>query len=241
MANYGKLIGGGLGWVLLGGPLGVLFGVAIGSVIDKVVSGKAIEGGRTTKGDFKLSLIALIAIVLKADGKILKSELDYVKQYLKLSFGDSEAKEMIILLRGVIDKKIDVRAITLQISNNLDNSSKKQLVYFLIEVAKADGHFHTNEKKVIEQIINYLGFTSYEKESLFAMFNGGTDNNSYRILEIEESASNDEIKKQYKKLAKENHPDKVSYLGDDIKEKAKEKFQKIQAAYENIKKERGFN
>ena len=239
MANYGKLIGGGLGWVLLGGPLGVLFGIAVGSVIDKVVSSKQLEQGKTTKGDFALSLLALIAAVMKADGKVLKSELDYVKKYLRQSFGDAQAYEMLSLLKDILEKDIDVRAIAMQISNNLDNSSKKQLVYFLIEIAKADGHFHTNEKKVIENVISYLGFSSYEKEALFAMFNGGADNNAYKILEIDQNASNDEIKKQYKKLAKEKHPDKVSYLGEEVKQKANEKFQKIQAAYEHIKKERG--
>jgi len=239
MANYGKFIGGGLGWVF-GGPLGVLFGIAVGSVIDSVVSSKQIEQGRTTKGDFALSLLALVAAVMKADGKILKSELDYVKRYFRQSFGDAEALEMLSLLKDILKKDIDISAIAMQISNNLDNSSKKQLVYFLIEIAKADGHFHTNEKKIIEQIISYLGFSQYEKEALFAMFNGGYDNNAYKILEINENASNDEIKKQYKKLAKENHPDKVSYLGEEVKKKANEKFQKIQAAYEYIKKERGF-
>ncbi len=242
MANYGKFIGGGLGWVF-GGPLGVLFGIAIGSVIDNVVSNTKIEQGQTTKGDFALSLLALVAAVMKADGKILKSELDYVKQYFRQSFGDAEAYEMLSLLKDILKKDIDVRAIAMQIGNNLDNSSKKQLIYFLIEIAKADGHFHTNEKKIIEQIISYLGFSQYEKEALFAMFNGGannTNNNAYKILEINENANNDEIKKQYKKLAKENHPDKVSYLGEEVKKKANEKFQKIQAAYEYIKKERGF-
>jgi DnaJ like chaperone protein len=242
MGKYGKWIGGGLGWVLLGGPIGGLFGFAIGSVIDKVSSGKAIDAGKrqTTRGDFALSLLALVAVVLKADGKVLKSELDFVKKYFKLSFGEEQAQEMIILLRDVIKKDIDVRAVTLQIRQNIDKSSKTQLVYFLIELAKADGEFHQNEKRVIEEIISLLGFSSYEKDSLFAMFKTGIDS-AYKILETNETATNEEIKKQYKKLAKENHPDKVSYLGDEVREKAKEKFQKIQMAYEEIKKSRGFN
>ena len=238
MGKYGKWIGGGLGWIL-GGPLGVLFGFAIGSVIDNI-SVKAIESGKTTKGDFALSLLALVAVVMKADGKILKSELNYVKDYFVRAFGEQQAKEMLILLRDILKKDIDITAVTLQIKQNLDHSSKSQLVYFLIEVAKSDGEFHANEKNVIEKIINLLGFNSYERESLLAMFNSG-DDNAYKILGVDKNATDEEIKKQYKKLAKENHPDKVSYLGDEVKEKAKEKFQKIQIAYEQIKKDRGFN
>ncbi len=65
MARFGRWIGGGLGFVM-GGPIGALFGFAIGSVIDNV-SVKKIEGGRATQGDFTLSLLALIAVVLKAE------------------------------------------------------------------------------------------------------------------------------------------------------------------------------
>lgn len=238
MANYGKWIGGGLGWIL-GGPIGVLFGLAIGSVVDGAIKNKAIDGGQTTRGDFAFSLIALIAVVLKADGKILKSELDFVRKYFQQSFGDEQTKDMLVLLRDVLKKDIDITAITLQIRQNIDSSSKSQLVYFLIEVAKSDGHFHDSEKQVISRIIDLLGFSQYEKESMFAMFKQG-GGSAYKILELDENASNDEIKKQYKKMAKENHPDKVAYLGDEAKEKAKEKFQKIQGAYQQIKKERGF-
>ena len=238
MANYGKWIGGGLGWIL-GDPIGVLFGLAIGSVVDGI-GNKALGESKTTRGDFAFSLLALIAVVLKADGKILKSELDFVRKYFQQSFGDAQTKDMLIHLREVLKKDIDVRAVTLQIKQNIDSSSKSQLVYFLIEVAKSDGHFHQKEKEVISQIIDLLGFSQYEKESMFAMFGKSADS-AYKILELDKNATNDEIKKQYKKMAKENHPDKVAYLGDEAKEKAKEKFQKIQAAYEQVKKERGFN
>ena len=63
---------------------------------------------------------------------------------------------------------------------------------------------------------------------------------AYSILGLQPNATNDEIKKAYRKMAVEYHPDKVSYLGEDIQNSAKEKFQKINEAYESLKKERGF-
>jgi len=64
--------------------------------------------------------------------------------------------------------------------------------------------------------------------------------NAYKILEIDKSATDDEVKKAYRKMAKKYHPDRLQDIGDAHKEAAKEKFQKVQAAYEKIKEERGF-
>ena len=73
------------------------------------------------------------------------------------------------------------------------------------------------------------------------MFGGQDVNSAYKILEIDPSASDDEVKKAYKKMAIKHHPDKVESLGEDVKKAAEEKFKSIVAAYEAIKKERGFN
>ena len=85
-----------------------------------------------------------------------------------------------------------------------------------------------------------MGVGAKDFESITAMYIKDTDS-AYKILEIEPSASNDELKKAYRELAKKYHPDKVSHLGDDVKKAAEEKFTKLNAAYEAVKQERGIS
>ena len=238
MARYSRWIGGGLGFVM-GGPIGALFGFAIGSVIDNVKV-KKLEGGSATQGDFTLSLLALIAVVLKADGKVLKSELAFVKQFLVQNFGEQNSKQLLQLLKGALEKDINLQEIALDIKSNMQYEGRHQIVHFLLGLALSDGEFHAKEKQVIEQICALLGITPNDQRSLFAMFIKDTES-AYKILGISKSATNDEVKKAYRSMAKQHHPDKVSHLGDDIKEKAKEKFQQIQQAYEDVKRERKFS
>jgi len=238
MARFGRWIGGGLGFVM-GGPIGALFGFAIGSVIDNVKV-KKLEGGSATQGDFTLSLLALIAVVLKADGKVLKSELAYVKQFLIQNFGEQNSKELLQLLKGALDKDINIKEIAYDIKANMQYEGRHQIVHFLLGLALADGEFHPKEKQIIEQICVLLGITPNDQRSLFAMFVKDTES-AYKILGLSKSANDNEIKKAYRSMAKQHHPDKVAHLGDDVKEKAKEKFQQIQQAYEDVKKERGFS
>jgi DnaJ like chaperone protein len=237
MARFSKWIGGGLGFAL-GGPIGALFGFAIGSVIDNVTI-KRLPGGVETQADFTLSLLALIAVVLKADGKVSKSELNFVKKFLVQNFGEQNSLELLQLLKNILDKDINVDDITNDIKLHMKYEGRHQLVHFLIGLAYADGQFHIAEREVIERICALLGITPNDKKSLFAMFAKDVDS-SYEILGIDKNATAEDVKKAYRKMAMQHHPDKVSHLGDDVKEKAKEKFQTIQDAYETIKKEKGF-
>ena len=121
----------------------------------------------------------------------------------------------------------------------MDYSSKLQLMHYLWGIAQADGHIDTSEKNLLEQIAANLGIAPADAESIKAMFVHSTDE-AYKILEVDQNASNDEIKKAFRKMAVKYHPDKVSHLGDDYKKAAEEKIKKVNEAYEQIKKERGF-
>ncbi len=238
--GYGKWIAGGLGWALFG-PIGGLIVFAVGSLLSSPeVKLSAQRLSKTTRGDFNVSLVILVAAVMKSDGKVLKSELDFVKiQFIKL-FGASTANDALLMLREILKKEIPVQDVSQQIGRNLDSSSKLQLLHFLYAVAKSDGHIHQSEIKVIDFISHHMGISIKDSDSIKFMFIDNVDS-AYKILEIEKSATNEEIKKAYKKLAIKYHPDKVSYLGKDVQKAAKEKFQNLSDAYEKIKKERGFN
>jgi DnaJ like chaperone protein len=119
----------------------------------------------------------------------------------------------------------------------MNYSARLQLVHFLFGIAQADGQVDVSEQKLITHICNQMGIGNNDFESIQAMFVPNTDGD-YKILEIERSASNDDVKKAYRRMAMKYHPDKVSTLGDEVQNAAKEKFQKVNRAYENIKKER---
>ena len=243
MAKFGKWVRLGLGWAL-GGPIGGILGLAVGSIFD---SGKADTTGqardvrsRTLRGDYAASLLVLIAAVMKADGRVMKSELDYVKHYFISRFGDDTASEAVVMLRDILKQEIPLRDVTHQLSQRLDYSYRLEMLHFLFGIASADGSVSDAENVVIRRISGYMTITDSDFQSIRAMFVSQTDA-SYKILEIEPTAPDEEVKKAYRRMAMKYHPDKVSHLGEDFKKVAHEKFRKVQEAYEQVKQERGLN
>ncbi len=244
--QFGKWLGGGLGWAL-GGPLGGVLGFALGSAFDAASvtvkgDGKThrISGGAPHVGDFAASLLVLSAAVMKSDGKILNSELDYVKKFLAKQFGEEHAQQQLLMLKEILKQDIPLHQVCIQIKQYMPHSERLQIIHYLFGISKADGHVHELEIQTIHTIANYLGVNAADFNSLKAMYFKDV-NSDYKILEIESSATDDEVKKAYRKMAVKFHPDKVAALGEEVQKAAKEKFQKVQQAYENVKKQRGFS
>ncbi|CAN5265592.1 hypothetical protein BH09BAC5_BH09BAC5_12820 [soil metagenome] len=249
MVKFGKWVGGGLGWVL-GGPIGGLVGFALGSMLDEAkltltttngsgnFAGSQNYSSRTAPGDFAISLLVLTAAVMKSDGKVVKSELDFVKKFLVAQFGDDEAKRLLPVLRDLLAKDIPVREVCLQIRQFMPEAQRIQLLHYLFGISKADGHVDHREAILIEEISTYLNIGRADFESVRAMYWRNTDSD-YKILEIEVNVTDDEVKKAFRKMAIKYHPDKVADLGEAAQKTAQEKFQIVQEAYDNIRKKRG--
>ena len=239
MGKFGKWVAGELGWALFG-PIGGIIGFVAGSLLetDTLTSGKSRQ--ETTAGGFAMTLLVLTASVMKADGKVVKSELDFVKQYFTKVFGVDAAQEALLMLRDILKQSIPIDEVCRQISQNMDYSSRLQLLHFLYGVAQADGHVDEREKKLIDEIGYKIGLSAKDIGSVRSMFVQNT-NWAYDVLEISSDATNEDVKKAYRKMAIKYHPDKVSHLGEEFQEEAKQKFQKLAEAYELIKKERGIN
>jgi len=237
MGSFVKWLGGGLGFVL-GGPIGGLLGFFIGSFVDAadVVTYKQVNG-RTTPGDFGMSLLVLIAAVMKADGKVLKSELDYVQRFFVAQFGAESAREASVMLRDLLKRDIPLRDVCTQIRGNMDYPSRLQLIHILYNISAADSRFDAAEIQVIKTVSEMLGINATDYESIRNMFIPATDS-AYRILEAERTATDEELKKAYRKMALKYHPDKVSHLGEEFRRTAEEKFKAVNEAWEKIKKER---
>lgn len=236
--NYGKWIGGGLGWAF-GGPLGAIIGFAIGSIFSNSSESEQYIGSTSQQRDFNVSLLVLSAAVMKADGYVKKSELDYVKRFFLTNFGQERAEKYILMLREILKQDIQVYEVSQQVGRFMDYSSKLQLLHYLFGIASADGSTHNNEIDVISIIAKYMGVSSADFQSIKAMFVQQVDS-AYKILGIDSNATDEDVKKAYREMAKKYHPDKVAYLGEDVRKSAEQKLQEVNEAYEKIKKQRGF-
>ncbi len=236
--KFGKWIGGGLGWAF-GGPIGAILGFAFGSIYDSMQSGKyAYQAGATMRGDFTVSLLVLTAAVMKADNRVTRSELEYVKAFLIRQFGTQMGQEQVLALREILKQDIDIMEVSRQIARHMEYSSRLQLLHYLFGLSRADGQTHPSEVEMIARISTFMGIRTPDFDSIRAMFVKDV-NNAYKILEISPEATDEEVKKAYRRMAVKYHPDKVAHLGEDVKKGATEKFQQVQAAYEAIKKQRG--
>ncbi len=241
MAKFGKWVGLGLGWAV-GGPIGGILGLALGSMFDGSTittdsKGRILQS-TTRRGDYAASLLVLVAAVMKADGRVMKSELDYVKNYFLKRFGNETAQEAIVMLRDILKQEIPVREVTAQLVQRLDYSYRLEMIHFLFGIAAADSGLSDAEKRMIRQIAGFMNITSSDLDSIQAMFISASDA-AYKILEIDANVSDEELKKAYRRMAMKYHPDKVAHLGEDFKAVAQEKFRKVKDAYDSIKKERG--
>ncbi len=244
MANFSKWLGAGLGWTF-GGPIGGILGYVLGSFVDgfsgsDILDYQKVAGTRTTRsGDFEVSLLVLAAIVIKSDGNVDRRELEFVRQAFTGMYGKERANHAFKLFKGIIaNKNISTRQVCLQINQHMNHAARLQLLHFLFGVAKADGMVTEVEMNKINTIAGYLHINHYDFNSIRAMFYNEV-NSSYKILEIEKSVSDSEVKKAYRKMVKKYHPDKLRGLGEEHIKGAEEKFRQVQKAYEHIQKERG--
>jgi len=251
MGSFTKWLGAGLGFTF-GGPIGAAIGFAVGSFVDglsiKDLTQEQSEyhentGNRrgsvdTQSGDFEMSLLVLASIVIKSDGKVDQRELDFVRSQFVGMYGKERANNAFKLFSGIIKKEVSARQVCIQIRQNMSHASRLQLLHFLFGIAKADGFVAESEIEEIRKMAGYLYINQSDFESIKAMFHDASEN-AYKILDIEKTATDAEVKSGYRKMVKKYHPDKLQGLGEEHLKGANEKFQSIQAAYEKIKNERG--
>ena len=226
---------------------GAIVGFFIGSYIDSLRSGgsggKSVFLGGTSQtvspADFELNLLSLCSVVIKADGNVTQSELDYVRQYFLSTYGKDKANAIFRTFNEVIKKReISADRICAYLNQRTRYEVRLQLLHFLFGIAQSDGNISPLEIDKIKEIAGYLNVGMIDFESIMAMFIKSADT-AYKILEIERSVSDEEVKKAYRTMAKKYHPDRVNTENEAIKKGAEEKFKEVQKAYEPIQKERG--
>lgn len=236
-------IGAIIGYVITRSFFGSLAGYFLGSMLQpksqKQSDPMNYFGNTQTRYDFPTMMMALTAVVMKSDGKIIRAELDFVKQFFRQQFGNGFTAEHLKILKDFLDRpQIPVAQICEMIRTHTSYEVRKVLVHYLYGLGFSDGQLAPAEQQSIESIARMLGVSDADREQLFYMF-GGDPLAHYKILGLSAEASDEDIKKAYRKLAVIHHPDKVASEPEAVQKSAKEQFQKIQEAYEQIKKARG--
>ena len=257
--GYGKWIGGIVGF-MAAGPLGALAGYAIGSMLennDESNYSGGGYGGRTyenpaygQRNSFLFSMLVMASYIIKADGKVMHSEMEFVRQFLRVNFGEAAVAEGNQILLNLFEQRKQMDANNpqafkntiyecgMQIRQNMGYEERLQLLSFLAKIAQSDGSVCQAEIEALKEVATAMGMSAQEVESMLNL-GGHTLEQAYKVLEIEPTATDDEVKAAYRKLALKHHPDRVATLGEDVKKAAEEKFQQINNAKEMIYKARG--
>lgn len=222
---------------------GALLGFIIGGVVERFFSSSSswpeVGSQRPTTAAFQLNLLALAATVIKADGSVKQQELQFVRNFFITNYGSQMASTIFEKFNEEVKKeRQNIPELTQIFNQRAPYETRLQILHFLFGVANADGSISQTELSKVEQIAAALGIRPSDIESIKAMFVKATDS-AYKILEISSSASDDEVKKAYRTMAKKYHPDKLQSKDPALIKGAQEKFLKVQEAYEAIQKERG--
>ena len=258
----GKWIGGFLGW-MVGGPLGALAGVAVGALFDKgldSVNTPGSNGGAAGSGvygesmgyegqrnSFLFAMLVLVSYIIKADGRVMHAEMEFVRRFLRNNFGDMAARQGEDILMRLFEEhkhsgsaafRNTVADCCAQIAANMDYAQRLQLLNLLVLVAKADGTVQAEEVEAVRECATWMRMASSDIDSMLNL-GGDSLDAAYKVLGVPPTATDDEVRRAYRKLALQHHPDRVATLGEDIRRAAEKKFQEINDAKERIYKARG--
>jgi DnaJ like chaperone protein len=188
-----------------------------------------------------------MAYIIRADGKVMHSEMEFVRNFLRNNFGEgavAQGEQILIKLfneqkrQGSATYQNTVRQCCQQIAMNMPYAERLQLLSFLSAISKADGRVTADEIKAVRDCALWMQISDADIESVLNL-GGTTLEEAYKVLGVSPDATDDEVRKAYRKLALQHHPDRVATLGEDIRRAAEQKLQKINEAKERIYKERG--
>ena len=256
-----------LGWLFTHSFWGAVVGYCIGLYFDKMrnndntssfegyssqtndysSASSTYQNQNTARAMFLDALLELTAYIVAADGKIMHSEMEFVRSFLRRSFGEQTMTVCNERLLAIFEERKrltqnqawqNVFSACQNIRHSMNQETCLQMMAFLAEIAKADGRVANEEIAALRRIATSLGLNSSVVDQLLSL--GGTSiEDAYKVLGVSPDASDDEVRKAYRKMALQYHPDRVATLGEDVKAAATKKFQEINDAKDIIYKARG--
>lgn len=212
---------------------------------------------------FNNTILVLLAAIVKVDEKQSDMEFRYIEAALSEHFSQIRVIEMLKLIEKLVrSEKLNYQKVCRVVVMNFRLNERIQLLHFLVGIATADGILTKSERELVTEIAHKIGLTTTTVDSILNMFSFISEeelkyrqernerkktvikmglSQAYKILGLAETAGVTEIKKAYRKLAMQHHPDRLIHLGAEHQQSAKAKFQSISDAYEYIKEKKGFS
>jgi len=239
----GWFFGAGLGW-FIGGPLGAIVGAALQHALSQSDHLKIEQNGAPTNEEtiFVANLVAIMTKICMADGHISKEERGVIHSFFEKALGYKGNELQIIdaMIDETDRRNPDLTQICLAFKRFAKPEQRLILLDLAYNIATVDHVVTQGEEQAINEMVAALGITAEEHERIRARHAVAKKNDHYAVLGLGQSASKEEIKKAYRALAAQYHPDKVSHLGKELADFAHVKFQEINDSYQAIRKEKGF-
>ena len=257
-------------FLLIGYFIGGIWGGILGAVMGGLISNLTAKNDHVGKMDKSVleSITKLSLVLMKADEKVMRSELYLFRDFMLQNFGNEIASVAIDMLQEFKDMDMTVDSAAGEINNRLNYTERMQIMQFLVQLAAADDEINASEWNILAQIaqrlriqqIDFMQLRSsyefrYSRQNYYSnSYHSNGQNSSYTtarqsspnesdyaILGVKSSDSNETIKAAYRRSAIANHPDKVQHLGETARNEAEKRFSGINQAYDRIKKARGMS
>ena len=241
MSIWGKIVGGAAG-LAMGGPIGALLGALAGHAVDKTAEGVAKPTkDATRKITFTIGVIVLGAKMAKADGVVTADEVTAFKQVFHVP--PHEVKNVARIFDRAKKEAEGFEPYASQLARMFKDQPGvlEDLLDALFHIAKADGDLHPNEEAYLRAVSSIFGFDENCFQRIKAGHVGEGDGDPYVILGVGRDASDADIKSQYRKLIRENHPDTLIAQGvpQEFIDLATDRLVAINDAYDKVQTHRG--
>lgn len=243
------------------GPFGIIIALIVAPILRGLIAQPHIPPGTARQAGYRTGpystgnpyqqysqqrsipsapLIAIFAAIMQADGRVMRSELNLVRDILTQNYDPHEVREALLLLRDMLKNPPPLDPYLDSIRYSLSPSSKIMLLQLCLSIAGADGLVDEKELTLIEYIARRIGIPSVQYENILASYRK-KEIDYYAVLGLTKNATNDEVKKAFREAALKYHPDRYASQSPEMQKRATEKFKEINQAYEEIKKQRGMH